>query len=407
MLTMSLRRRITAAYALYALGMVICFTLITTFTVEGIEGHLVDARLRQAALWAVPRHAAGLTVEMPAGISFHQDQEIPHALRDLADGMHDKHIEGHGLHILAGSAEGRPWVVVDHQSDYDKVEVVVYSMVACCMMGFLVFSYFLAGHLARGVINPLAALSDAVASGQPLPDIVHPRELAELARALNERTCSLHQALERERCFAGDASHELRTALTVILGAAEVLQAQQGANCSEKSPVQRIRRAATEAGELVQVLLLLARAPTAAHAAPVDIGAIVAKAMARHAALASAKGVRLRLADSLAFTVHAPAELCAAAVGNLIQNACIYTEAGEVAVRYRARQVVVEDTGGGLPAAVLAAIADQAAPPSQGSAGTGLGLSLTQRICSYLGGSLAYEPTPAGGSRFTITFAAP
>jgi signal transduction histidine kinase len=402
---MSLRRRITAAYAFYAVGMVIFFALITTFTVEGIEGRLVDERLRQAALWAVPRHAAGLTVEMPAGISFHYDQEIPHALRDLPDGVHDKHIEGQGLHVLVGSDQGRPYVVVDHQSDYDKVELVVYAMVACCMLAFLLFSYFLANHLARGVINPLAALSSAVASGQPLPKISHPRELAELAHAFELRTDSLRQALERERYFAGDVSHELRTALTIILGAAEVLQAQAGAKNTESSPARRIHRAATDAGELVQVLLLLARAPTSEQASLVDIGTIAAREIERHAALAAAKNIVLRLGTAATFTVQAPAELCAAAIGNLIRNACIYTEAGEVAVHFAPRQLIVEDTGNGLPAAVLAAIEHNAAPPSSGSAGTGLGLSLTQRICHYLGASLAYEARPEGGSRFTITFA--
>ncbi|WP_377701623.1 sensor histidine kinase [Pseudoduganella sp. UC29_71] len=400
----SLRRRITAAYTLYALGFVIFFALVTIFAVEGIEGHLVDARLRQAALWAVPRHAAGLPIEMPAGISFHHGRDIPHALRGFPDGVHDLHIEGQGLHVLAGSDHGRPYVVVDHQSDYDKVELVVYSMLGSCLLGFLLFSYFLAGHVARRVIDPLTALSAAVASGNQLPNIPDPSELAALAKAFDERTDSLRRALERERYFAGDVSHELRTPLTIILGAVEVLQARHSCDI-DAAPLGRIYRAAVEGSELVQVLLLLARAPASDNWAPVELDAVVSREVERHTVLASQKKIRLHQDGTLPMVVHAPVELCSAAIGNLIRNACMYTEAGEVAVRMEQGQIVVEDTGGGLPDAVIAAIESRTPLPSAGSAGTGLGLSLTMRICDHLGARLGYEAT-ASGSRFTIAFAA-
>ncbi len=106
--------------------------------------------------------------------------------------------------------------------------------------------------------------------------------------------------------------------------------------------------------------------------------------------------------------VQAPAELCAAAIGNLVRNACQYTEQGSITVALTPGRVVVEDTGPGLPAAVRETLARSGAGagaiPSRGSNGTGLGLSLVLRICEYLGASLGYEERLGGGSRFTIDF---
>ena len=99
-------------------------------------------------------------------------------------------------------------------------------------------------------------------------------------------------------------------------------------------------------------------------------------------------------------------ELCAAAIGNLVRNACQYTDQGEVRVSVLQGQVVVEDTGPGLPPAVVATLGSGGSP-SSGSGGTGLGLALARRICDFLGAGFDYAPREGGGSRFTISFTRP
>lgn len=401
----SLRRRIVVAFLAFAAMCTVFFAAIAVVGVEGIEVHLVDDRLTEVAAWAAPRNAAGMSVEMPAGLSFHRGDAIPPSLRHLSPGVQEIEVDGIGLHVLAGQDSAGRFVVVDHESDYEKVELIMYSAFAVTFLGFLLFAALLGGFVARRVVNPMTTLADAVSSGAAeLPLLQRKDELGTLARAFGSHTEELQGFLDRERFFTGDVSHELRSPLTVIMGAAEILMTQ-AKDEAVRTPAERIYRAANEAAECVTVLLLLARAPELAGLPPVQLNGIAAAEAERYRSMVSGKPVQLECTSTDDFAVSAPRELCAAAVGNLIRNACQYTDNGFVKVRLAGRSIVVEDTGPGLPAAVRATLGQSAARvPSTGSSGTGLGLALARRICEYLGATLAHADRVGGGSVFTITF---
>ncbi|HEX9171170.1 MAG TPA: HAMP domain-containing sensor histidine kinase [Telluria sp.] len=401
----SLRRRITVAFLTFGAVSSLLFALIAAVAVEGIEMRLVDQRLAEVAAWAAPRQAAGLGAEMPTGLSFYRGNAIPLSLRGLPGGIHDIDVDGSGLHVLRGSDGAGPYVVVDHESDYDRVELVVYSMFALCFIGFMVAAAMLGRYVGRGVVGPITELAEAVGTSPTrLPLLDRKDELGILARALAQHTGELRSFLDRERFFTGDVSHELRSPLTVIMGAAEIL-IEQSTDPAVAAPAGRILRAAREAAECVTVLLLLARAPELGALPQVDLGAIARRETERYRALVEGKPVALVFDGGPGFGIAAPAELCAAAIGNLVRNACQYTEQGAVTVRLAPGCIVVEDTGPGLPPAVRATLGRAgASAPSQGSSGTGLGLALVQRICEYLGASLLYAERDGGGSVFTISF---
>jgi signal transduction histidine kinase len=404
----SLRRRIVVIFVSFGIVLSVFFALIATVAVEGIEMHLVDNRLNDVAKWALPRQAAGLAVDLPSGLRFHRGDAIPRSLRSLPEGVSEVDVDGVGLHVLSGVDAAGPYAVVDHESDYEKVELVVYSMFTVFFLGFLLLAAALGSFVARRIVNPISELAVAVARGRsPLPLQDRKDELGILARALEAHTTELRAFLDRERFFTGDVSHELRSPLTVIMGAAEILMTNSTAEAT-RAPAERIYRAAHEAAECITVLLLLARSPELGSLPAVPVDAIAAREVERYRALVDGKHVTLDYQGGPGFAVQVPAELCAAAIGNLVRNACQYTEEGKITVALSSGRVVVEDTGPGLPAAVRETLACSGAMagaiPSRGSSGTGLGLSLVLRICEYLGASLGYEERLAGGSRFTIDF---
>lgn len=413
--TDSLRRRISAAYLRFAVVASLFFAVIAAVAVEGIEVRLVDERLQEVADWAAPRHAGGLPVEMPAGISFHHSGGIPKSLRGLPPGTHEVTVDGVDLHVLASSDAEGPFVVVDHDSEYEKIEIVVYSLFGIGFLGFMGCSLALGRFVANRVVDPITELSRAVNDGSavlPLQD--RPDELGLLARAFAGHTQELHQFLERERHFTGDMSHEMRTPLTVISGAAEVLMEQARGEPALHAPAERIYRAAIGASEVTSTLLRLARSPDQLEWGELSAASLAQGEILRSQPLVAGKPVALRFAGGEDFAIHGVRELAQAAIGNLVRNACQYTASGSVEVRLEGRSIVVEDTGPGLPAAAQARLdtagtgagAGTAAASGQArEAGPGLGLGLARRICEHLGARLRFQPLPSG-SRLSIEFPA-
>ena len=402
----SLGKRIVKAYLLFAIAFTVFFACVAVVVVEAIEVRMVDDRLEEVAAWAMPRHAAGLPVEMPAGLSFHNGQDIPWSMRGLSPGIHDLSVDGVGLHVFAGTSAFGPFVTIDHESDYEKVEWAVYSMLLLCLICFVGLSVLLGRYMARRFVTPIIDLSTAVVERKPdLPLLDNNDELGILARAFAEHTGELKQFLERERAFTGDVSHELRTPLTVITGAAELLMLDNHERPSAYAASERIYRAARETAQSVEVLLLLARSPELIEAEQFSLAPLLDDEIARHQALVANKPVTLQYTGGADFALTAPRRLVAAAIGNLIRNACLYTDQGQVSVSLAGHSVEVRDTGRGLPVAVLAMLAgDGTGQRLRGSEGTGLGLALVKRICRQLDASLDVAPREGGGTSFTIHF---
>jgi signal transduction histidine kinase len=404
----TLQRRITVAYLMLALGACVLFALIAMLAVEGIEVRLVDERLKSVAAWASPRHIAGLPVEMPAGLIFYHGHSIPLSLRHLEAGVQEKTVDGIGLRMLVGRDAAGDFVVVDRDSDYEKIEAVVYSIVAAGFGVLLILSAFLGRYIARRFVRPISTLAAAVMSkdsNAELPLLANTDEMGVLARAFSARTAELKQFLVRERFFTGDVSHELRTPLTVIIGAAEILVERTADQPELLAPADRILRAANDAADCVTVLLLLARAPQLINAPETKISEILHEEGERSRLLCRNKPVSLVLMADTGLTVFARRELLSTAIGNLIRNACQYTERGEVVARVEGQSVVVEDTGPGIPSAVRARLFDKPPfSPAADSAGSGIGLALVKRICEHLGAVLRVSDRAGGGTIFTIEF---
>ncbi|MDP9298543.1 MAG: HAMP domain-containing histidine kinase [Actinomycetota bacterium] len=214
--------------------------------------------------------------------------------------------------------------------------------------------------------------------------------------------------LERERWFVQDASHELRTPITVALGHAELIQRRAVDPTVEEDAaiiadeLMRLRR-------LADRLLLLAGTedPEFLHLQPVDVESIVVDAMRRWTATPR----RWQLENGDEAIVLADADRLAVVLDALIENAVKHTrerDTIEVSMRRRDGTVTigVRDTGVGIPAADLDRIFDRFARADPGrsrhTGGFGLGLSIVKAIVDAHGGTVDVETEEGVGTRFEI-----
>jgi signal transduction histidine kinase len=230
-------------------------------------------------------------------------------------------------------------------------------------------------------------------------------ELRELGETLNEMLDRLSESFEIQRRFVANASHELRSPLTVIRSEAEVALANPQPDLDElrgmaESVVQASRR--TEA--LLASLLILARSQRGLlQSAAVDLAEVAADAVEAAASAADTESVRLET-DLEPAIVEGDAALLERLVANLIENGVLYNRPGGfVRVRTSARdgaiELEVENSGPPVEQAAAARLAEpfeRLARDADGR-GAGLGLSIVRAVSEAHGGTLAIDPRQEGG----------
>lgn len=254
--------------------------------------------------------------------------------------------------------------------------------------------------------------------GERLPVPQADDELGRLSRTLNEMLDRLEGAFKSQERFVADASHELKTPITVLKGELEVLRSQPRSNEEYKAFVDS---ALEELGRLTQIienLLVLARADSGRPLKldkAVRLDEVVLGVIGRLQSFAANAQVKLAMtiADPLAedgLTIQGDPDLLASLFFNLIHNAVKYSAAGQtVEIGLAAGPcVIVRDHGTGISAEDLGHIFERfhrAENPSRSEVkGTGLGLAIAKWIADAHGARIAVESKPAEGSSFTVRF---
>ena len=214
--------------------------------------------------------------------------------------------------------------------------------------------------------------------------------------------------LHRERQFIQDASHELRTPITVALGHAELVErASREPELAEDARIvvdelQRLRR-------LADRLLLLATSedPDFLTRSPVHVEQLLAAILQRWAPIAR----RWRLDPIEPATVVGDADRLELALDALVENAVKHTGPGDEIRLGAQRQgdlvaIVMADSGTGMPAdqleGIFARFGRLDESRSRDLGGVGLGLTIVKAIAQAHGGSVAVRSRPGGGSVFDL-----
>lgn len=238
-------------------------------------------------------------------------------------------------------------------------------------------------------------------------------ELAELGEAFNAVLDRLYESLERQRQFAGDAAHQLRTPLTTVIGHLDVALRRPRTAGDYRDVLAIARNQANELQQIIESLLYLARPENETDTPGMD-RVLLSKWFQEYLPQWS---LHARYSD-LALNVPADVEVFALPVllkqllDNLIGNAFKYSAAGTsvwIAAEKNAGQVEISvtDQGTGIAAHDLPEVfrpffrSDEAR--RSGVAGTGLGLAVASRIAAALHGHLSCQSELGKGSRFVLT----
>jgi signal transduction histidine kinase len=224
-----------------------------------------------------------------------------------------------------------------------------------------------------------------------------PSEVRPLLTALNHLLVRVRDALRAERRFTADAAHELRTPLAAIRTNAQVLLGAR--NEQEKASTAEDLMTSVDRGtRLIEQLLALARADAqgdgGARYSSVPLAELLHAQLAEHVTLAARREVALA-AELQPLVIQAVPTLLTVMVRNLIDNAIRYTPAGgTVTVRClqdaQGPQLSVVDTGPGIPETERERIFERFYRLAEnGEPGSGLGLSIVQRIAELHGATIA------------------
>lgn len=246
----------------------------------------------------------------------------------------------------------------------------------------------------------------------PIDDAQIPLEIQPLADALNTLLERLAHTLENERRFTADASHELRTPLAALKIQAQVAM-QTEEDEQRRHALRQVIEGANRAAHLVEQLLTLARLDHAAPPpeTPAELHEVAMECLTQLAAMAANKNIELSLADGRGQIGGDPAML-GVLVRNLVDNAIRYTPPGgvvRVAISDDGRRTVLEvcDSGPGIPAEERARALERFHRiVGSGENGSGLGLSIVQRIADLHHAELTLE-TPENGQGLCVRVAFP
>jgi heavy metal sensor kinase len=244
-------------------------------------------------------------------------------------------------------------------------------------------------------------------------------EVAQMVMTINQMLDRLEAAFQAQERFLADASHELKTPVTVLLGEAQVLTQQERTTEEYDHFVASVQDEMRHMAKLVDSLLTLARADAGfplARRASVSLNDIVMDAVERCQAIAQQREVRLMpmlampTSDTREPVLQGDAFLLRTMVENLIRNAVRYSPPEEkvdleLVADGRVAVLSVRDRGPGIPPEDLDHIFDRFYRVSRGrqsDEGAGLGLAIAKGVAQLHRGSIEACNLVDGGCNFTV-----
>lgn len=399
-----------------ALGVYIAALIVEKVMIKAaLEG---EARHYWALVEQNPKHPTPNTDNLMAYLAPHGDySQVPDVLRAVPPGFRRVTMDEHTpIVYVEDKSNDRLFLVFDEQS---VGKLSFYFGVVPLSLALMVIyaSAWVVYRLSRRTLSPLVSLAQTMRQfdvNRHAPESLQLQaytqagvndEVRILADSLQEFTERLKRQLQREREFTHDVSHELRTPLAVIRGALELLQKQPLTPLQQRA-VERMEVTSRDMVSLIETLLLLAREtkPTK-ESTPVVVNEVVKLLLDQiNQTHNQDQHVVLSLEEKQVLTVLAPNQTVAIILGNLIRNACNYTQMGQVIVSIEEQRVVISDTGMGMNQDELVKAQQPFERLQTQVQGYGLGLDIVRRLCERYGWQLILNSEVGQGTQVVVEF---
>jgi heavy metal sensor kinase len=333
---------------------------------------------------------------------------------------------GHGRKLLIATvpvATESGQYLVEVGSPLDRVQMFMNRMLVFALLGFpiLLGVSLVGGHVL--VKQALAPVQKACRSAeeitsqnlsQRLAVISTGDELEQLTTALNRMIARLEDAFLHNHRFMADASHEMRTPLTIIRGELETMVDDPGLGKEARDTVGSILEEVERLVKIVDNLFAMARLDAGemqGKRSTFDLSKLAATTAEQMLLMAEDKGISIKCNAPAPVPLEGDRSRLKQVVVNLLDNAIKYTPAGgsiEVLVKQTDRKATLEviDNGIGIPIDAQPHLferffrVDKARSREMG--GAGLGLAIVNSICATHGGTIEVESAEGQGSRFKV-----
>lgn len=440
-----LGRRLGRAFLLQAVAIGVTAVVGVWAAAVTIEQVLIKQALEQEAefYWALrarrPDVPSPTTLNLTGYLAESGDERnFPQTLRGLATGYH-RFASSADFSVVYVSENGADRLALVFDGEQVRKLSVLFGLAP---LGLVLVVLYLAAWMsyraARSAVSPVEWLAREVHRLDPehpdagvfsadrlpgRPDI----EVVDLADALGRLARRVTEFLDRERNFTRDASHELRSPLTVIRLAADMLLFEQELDHPARNSVLRIKRATNDMEELTEAFLLLARESLhGLSVEPVDLNELLAEEVERAQLLAGTRPLQVRMVAECNMQLDASQKVLSVMLGNLLRNAVNYTEEGEVLARVGRGFVEITDSGVGMAreevdkvfrpfyragASEQSASAGAPSGPRSGAesmqrprGGHGVGLTIVKRLSDRFSWPVRIDSTPGVGTRVVVEF---
>ena len=320
----------------------------------------------------------------------------------------------------AGNPDGRVLQVAMDRADEELLLAHYRARLWLVLAAAVVFCSGVGYAIARRGIQPIGRVtatarrvrSSTLHERIDLTDL--PTELRALAGTFNEMLDRLEESFAQVSQFSADVAHELRTPVNNMRGEIEVALGRARSVEDYRETLGSALEECLRLSRVIQSLLFLARAETAAgspHHDRIAVRQEIEAVLDFYEAAAAEAGVELRADDSNGIIACFDRTLFQQAIGNLVANAIAHTPpGGSVTVRsWRTGEVLrveVADTGRGIADEHLPHVFNRfyrADPARSGASGNvGLGLAMVRSIAVLHGGSVVMESRPGHGTRVIL-----